>query len=203
MWQAFVEKLFINCQIETSVQTRYLCLKGQGPTPTPQGFPYTMLSVKKVKDNMWQAFIEKLFINCENETSLQTRYVCLKGQGPTPLPPPQGFPYTMLSVKKVKDNVTSFHWKTLYQSWDWDQRANKILVLQRYVVQEWKLFVWHQLCLVAKSINSVSMWQHVAWGYVRCVERYAICRKALSRLQLREGWEWIALVPCLSKYTES
>jgi hypothetical protein len=28
MWQAFIEKLFINCEIRTNVQTRYLCSKG-------------------------------------------------------------------------------------------------------------------------------------------------------------------------------
>jgi hypothetical protein len=38
--------------------------------PTPSGFPHTMLSVKKVKDNMWLAFIEKLFTNHEIETSV-------------------------------------------------------------------------------------------------------------------------------------
>ncbi len=28
MWLAFIEKLFTNCEIETSVQTRYLRFKG-------------------------------------------------------------------------------------------------------------------------------------------------------------------------------
>jgi hypothetical protein len=38
-----------------------------------------MLSVKKVKDNMWLAFIEKLFTNREIGTSVQTRYLSFKG----------------------------------------------------------------------------------------------------------------------------
>jgi hypothetical protein len=32
----------------------------------PPSFPHTMLNVKRVKHNMWLAFIEKLFTNCEN-----------------------------------------------------------------------------------------------------------------------------------------
>ncbi len=28
MWLDFIEKLFTNCKIETSMQTRYLCFKG-------------------------------------------------------------------------------------------------------------------------------------------------------------------------------
>jgi hypothetical protein len=38
-----------------------------------------MLSVKRVKDNMQQAFIEKLFTNREIGTSVQTRYLHFKG----------------------------------------------------------------------------------------------------------------------------
>jgi hypothetical protein len=38
--------------------------------PPPLGFPHTMLSVKRVKDNMRQVFIEKLFTNREIETSV-------------------------------------------------------------------------------------------------------------------------------------
>jgi hypothetical protein len=38
--------------------------------PPPLGFPHTMLNVKKVKDNMQLAFIEKLFTNCEIRTSV-------------------------------------------------------------------------------------------------------------------------------------
>ncbi len=34
--------------------------------PPLLGFPHTMLSVKRVKDNMRLAFIEKLFTNHEN-----------------------------------------------------------------------------------------------------------------------------------------
>jgi len=33
--------------------------------PPPLGFPHIMLSVKRVKDNMWLAFIEKLFTSRE------------------------------------------------------------------------------------------------------------------------------------------
>jgi hypothetical protein len=47
--------------------------------PPPSGFPHTMLNVKNVKDNMWLAFIEKLFTNCEIKTSVQTRYLRFKG----------------------------------------------------------------------------------------------------------------------------
>jgi hypothetical protein len=38
--------------------------------PLPLSFPHTMLSVKRVKDNMRLAFIEKLFTNCEIRTSV-------------------------------------------------------------------------------------------------------------------------------------
>jgi hypothetical protein len=48
-------------------------------TPPPLGFPHTMLNVKKVKDNMRLAFIEKLFTNREIGTSVQTRYLRFKG----------------------------------------------------------------------------------------------------------------------------
>jgi hypothetical protein len=47
--------------------------------PLPLGFPHTMLNVKKVKDNMRLAFIEKLFTNREIGTSVQTRYLRFKG----------------------------------------------------------------------------------------------------------------------------
>ncbi len=43
------------------------------------GFPHTMLNVKKVKHNMWLAFIEKLFINRKIGISVQTRYLRFKG----------------------------------------------------------------------------------------------------------------------------
>ncbi len=57
---------------------------GWGPTPSkfsphPPGFPHTMLNVKRVKDNMQQAFIEKFFTNHEIGTSVQTRYLHFKG----------------------------------------------------------------------------------------------------------------------------
>jgi hypothetical protein len=42
-------------------------------------FPHIMLSVKKVKHNMWLAFIEKLFTNREIEINMQTKYLCFKG----------------------------------------------------------------------------------------------------------------------------
>jgi hypothetical protein len=47
--------------------------------PSFPGFPHTMLSVKKVKDNMRLAFIEKLFTNCEIKTNVPTRYLNFKG----------------------------------------------------------------------------------------------------------------------------
>jgi hypothetical protein len=47
--------------------------------PPPPGFPHTMLSVEKVKDNMWLAFIKKLFTNCEIGTNVQIRYLRFKG----------------------------------------------------------------------------------------------------------------------------
>jgi hypothetical protein len=47
--------------------------------PPPPGFPHTMLNVKRVKDNMQLAFIEKFFTNCEIRTSVQIRYLCFKG----------------------------------------------------------------------------------------------------------------------------
>jgi hypothetical protein len=48
-------------------------------TPPSPGFPHTMLSVKRVKDNMRLAFIEKLFSNRKIGTNVQTRYLCSKG----------------------------------------------------------------------------------------------------------------------------
>jgi hypothetical protein len=47
--------------------------------PPPPSFPHTMLNVKRVKDNMRLAFIEKLFTNRKIRTSVQTRYLCFKG----------------------------------------------------------------------------------------------------------------------------
>jgi hypothetical protein len=47
--------------------------------PPPPGFPHTTLNVKRVKANMWLAFIEKLFTNREIGTSMQTRYLRFKG----------------------------------------------------------------------------------------------------------------------------
>jgi hypothetical protein len=47
--------------------------------PPLSGFSHTMLSVKKVKDNMRLTFIEKLFTNREIRTSMQTRYLRFKG----------------------------------------------------------------------------------------------------------------------------
>jgi hypothetical protein len=47
--------------------------------PPPLGFPHTMLNVKRVKDNMRLAFIEKLFTDHEIGTNVQTRYLRFKG----------------------------------------------------------------------------------------------------------------------------
>ncbi len=51
----------------------------EAEAPPPPGFPHTMLSVKRVKDNMRLAFIEKLFTNREIRTNVQTRYLRFKG----------------------------------------------------------------------------------------------------------------------------
>ncbi len=51
----------------------------EAKAPPLLGFPHTMLSVKKVKDNMRLAFIEKLFTNHEIKTNVQTRYLHFKG----------------------------------------------------------------------------------------------------------------------------
>jgi hypothetical protein len=51
----------------------------EAEAPPPLGFPHTMLSVKRVKDNMWLTFIEKLFTNHEIGTSVHTRYLHFKG----------------------------------------------------------------------------------------------------------------------------
>jgi hypothetical protein len=56
----------------------------RGPTnqearaPPPPGFPHMMLNVKRVKDNMRLAFIEKFFTNHEIKTNVQTRYLRFK-----------------------------------------------------------------------------------------------------------------------------
>jgi len=117
--------------------------------------------------------------------------------------PLQVFPHNVECRKGEGYYVGGFHWKALYQLRDWDQRVDKILALEGYVTQEWKLLVWHQLCLAAESFGLVLVWQHTTWGNVRCVEGHAICREALSKLRLGEGRGWRALVPCLSKYTNS
>ncbi len=46
--------------------------------PPHLGFPHTMLSVKRVKDNMRLTLIEKLFTNRKIGTRVQTRYLCFK-----------------------------------------------------------------------------------------------------------------------------
>jgi hypothetical protein len=86
---------------------------------------------------------------------------------------------------------------------DLDQRANKILAFQGYVVWEQKLLVWHHMCSIVESSGLISVWQHVAWSSARCVEGCAIRWEALSRLRLGEGRGWKALAPYLSKYTKS
>ncbi len=45
----------------------------------PSSFPHTMLSVKKVKDNMQLIFVKKLFTNCDIGTIVQTRYLHFRG----------------------------------------------------------------------------------------------------------------------------
>jgi hypothetical protein len=45
----------------------------------PQGFPHTMLNVKRVMHNVRLDFIEKLFTNHKIGTSVQTRYLRFKG----------------------------------------------------------------------------------------------------------------------------
>jgi hypothetical protein len=47
--------------------------------PPLLGFPHTMLSVKRMKDNMRLAFIEKFFTNHAIVTNVQTRYLHFKG----------------------------------------------------------------------------------------------------------------------------
>jgi len=42
----------------------------EAKAPTCLGIPQIMLNVKRVKDNMWQAFIEKLFTNFETKTNM-------------------------------------------------------------------------------------------------------------------------------------
>jgi hypothetical protein len=51
----------------------------EAKAPPPLGFPHTMLSVKKAKDNMRLTFIEKLFTNHEIGTMVQTRHLYFKG----------------------------------------------------------------------------------------------------------------------------
>jgi hypothetical protein len=57
----------------------------KGPTsqkaraPPPPGFRHTMSSVKRVKDNMWLAVMEKMFTNHAIRTNVQTRYLHFKG----------------------------------------------------------------------------------------------------------------------------
>jgi hypothetical protein len=46
---------------------------------SPQGFPHTILSVKRVKHNIRLDFIKNLFTNHEIGTSVQTRYLHFKG----------------------------------------------------------------------------------------------------------------------------
>ncbi len=77
-WKAELVALQLMQLVSTRFATR-------GPTnqearaPPPPGFPHTMFSVKKVKDNMRLTFIEKFFTNHAIETSMQTRYLGFKG----------------------------------------------------------------------------------------------------------------------------
>jgi hypothetical protein len=47
--------------------------------PPASSFPHAMLNVKRMKDNMRLAFIEKLFTNREIGTNVQIRNLCFKG----------------------------------------------------------------------------------------------------------------------------
>jgi hypothetical protein len=51
----------------------------EAKAPPLPGFPHTMLSLKRVKDNMWLAFIEIFFSNYEIKISMQTKYLHFKG----------------------------------------------------------------------------------------------------------------------------
>jgi len=46
--------------------------------PPLLGFPHTMLSVERVKDDMRMAFIEKFFTNHETGTNVKIRYLHFK-----------------------------------------------------------------------------------------------------------------------------
>jgi hypothetical protein len=64
--------------VDVKFTTRDSINQEAGAPPLPN-FPHTMLSVKRVKDNMRLAFIEKFFTNHEIGTNVQTRYLHFKG----------------------------------------------------------------------------------------------------------------------------
>jgi hypothetical protein len=69
-------------QLVQLVNARFMIggpINQEGGAPPPLSFPHTILSVKRVKDNMWLAFIEKLFTNPKIGTSVQTKYLRFKG----------------------------------------------------------------------------------------------------------------------------
>jgi hypothetical protein len=76
-WARFVKKWLFKNQPE-EVAGSLLSIQSSIEM-APLGFPHTMLNVKRVKHNMWLDFIEKLFINREIGTVVQTRYLCFKG----------------------------------------------------------------------------------------------------------------------------
>jgi hypothetical protein len=115
-----------------------------------------------------------------------------------------GFLHTMLNVKKVKHNMQLAFIKKLFTNRKIRTSVlDKILMFQKYVVQEQKLLVWYQLCLFTKSSGPFLMWQLATWNSVKCMKRCVIRKEALSRLWFGENRGWKALAPCLSKHTKS
>ncbi len=68
-------------QLVQSIGARFTMggsINQEAGAPPLLGFPHSMLSVRRVKDNMRLAFIKKLFINREIGTNVQTRYFSFK-----------------------------------------------------------------------------------------------------------------------------
>ncbi len=76
-WAGSVKKWLLKNQPQ-EVPSFRLPIQALLETTLP-GFPHTMLSVKRVKHNMWLAFIETLFTNHEIGTSVQIKYLHFKG----------------------------------------------------------------------------------------------------------------------------
>jgi hypothetical protein len=60
-------------QLVQSIGVRFMIgslINQEAGAPPPQGFPHTMLNVKRMKHNMQLDFIEKLFINHEIKTNV-------------------------------------------------------------------------------------------------------------------------------------